>query len=133
MKMRHDFFVRHLKLLNLLPLCFFALMYSQTGTVLHRAPLFLVAALGVMSGFVSRNMKEHIISSLMLLLACAIGMIGFTYYYYYFILAADDAPIIGAFVVFVYGIFVMTGFAIGAVIVVVKDRIRKKKENTEAV
>ncbi len=123
--------MRYLKFLNLIPLCIFALMYYQTGTVLHRAPLFLVAALGIMNGFVSRNMKEHIISSLMLLLACAIGMIGFTYYYYYFIDAADEAPIIGAFVVFVYGIISMTGFAIGAVIMVVKDRIRKKKENTE--
>ena len=124
--------MRYLKLLNLIPLCIFFLMYYQSGTVLHRAPLFLVAALGIMNGFVSRNMKEHIISSLMLLLSCAIGMIGFTYYYYYFIDAADEAPIIGAFVVIVYGIFVMTAFAIGAVVMVIKDRIGKKKENTEA-
>ncbi len=114
--------LRYLKFLNLLPLCMFFLMYFQSGTILHRAPLFLVVILTIMNVFISKDMKEYLISSMMLFLSCALGMIIFAYYYYYFIQMADDVPIIAAFVVMVYAIIVLTAFAIGAVIVVLRNR-----------
>ncbi len=123
--------IRYLRFLNLLPLGMFFLMYFQSGTILHRAPLVLVVILGIANAFISMNMKEYLISSLMLFFSCVLGMIIFAYYYYYCIQMADEVPIIAAFVVMVYAIVVFTAFAVGSVVVVIRDRVQRVKRQEE--
>ncbi|WP_242835597.1 hypothetical protein [Butyrivibrio sp. AC2005] len=123
--------LRYLRSLNLLPLGMFFLMYFQSETILHRAPLVLVVVLGIINALISKNMKEYLLSSLMLFLSCILGMIIFAYYYYYRIQMADEVPIIAAFVVMVYAIVVLNAFAVGSVVVVIRDRVQRVKRQEE--
>ena len=52
---------------------------------------------------IAKGMKEYCISSLMLVVSTAAGMILYTYYYYYFVSAGPETPIFGAAIMMVYG------------------------------
>ena len=74
-----------------------------------------------------KGMKEYCISSLMLVVSTAAGMILYTYYYYYFVSAGPDTPIFGAVIMMVYGFIALAVAAVGTVVVVIKDRVAEKR------
>ena len=82
---------------------------------------------------VAKGMKEYCISSLMLAVSTVAGMILYTYYYYYFVSANPGAPIFGAAIMMVYGFIALAVAAVGAVVVVIKDRYAGKTDINEEV
>ena len=93
-----------LKWLNLLPFIMFFIVDKLRGTLISRYLLITIVALGVMNMCLAKGMKEYIFFSLMLVASTIVGMIFYTYYYYYFVCAVFETPIVGAFVMMVYGI-----------------------------
>ncbi len=67
-------------------------------------------------------MKEYCISSLMLVVSTAAGMILYTYYYYYFVSANPETPIFGAAIMMVYGFIALAVATVGTFVVVIKVR-----------
>ena len=112
-----------LKWLNLLPFIMFFIVDKLRGTLISRYLLITIVALGVMNMCLAKGMKEYILSSLMLVASTIVGMVLYTYYYYYFVSADFETPIVGAFVMMVYGIIASVVAALGTVVVVIKDRL----------
>ena len=85
--------MKYLKWLNLIPLFMFFVVDKLRGTLISRYLLIIIVALGVINMFFAKDMKEYLISSLMLVASTVAGMILYTYYYYYFVSADSEVPI----------------------------------------
>ncbi len=119
--------MKYLKWLNLIPLIMFFIVDKLRGTLISRYLLIIIIVLGVMNMFIAKGMKEYCISSLMLVVSTAAGMILYTYYYYYFVSAGPETPIFGAAIMMVYGFIALAVAAVGTVVVVIKDRVAEKR------
>ena len=117
--------MKYLKWLNLVPLIMFFIVDKLRGTLISRYLLIIIVVLGVMNMVIAKNMKEYLITSLMLVASTVVGMILYTYYYYYFVSANSEAPILGAALMIVYGFIAFAVAAVGTVVVVIKDRKNK--------
>ena len=116
--------MRYLKWLNLIPLIMFFIVDKLRGTLISRYLLIIIVALGIMNMFLAKSMRKYLFASLMLVASTVVGMILYTYYYYYFVSANSEAPIFGAALMMVYGFI---AFAVGTVVVVIKERMAEKK------
>ena len=114
--------MKYLKWLNLIPLIMFFITDKVRGTLVSIYLLIIIVALGVMNMLIAKGMKEYLISSVMLVASTVAGMIFYTYYYYYSVSANSEAPIVGAFIMIVYGMIAFAVAAVGAAVVVIKDR-----------
>lgn len=112
--------MKYMKLLNLIPLFVFFAVERLFGTLVNPIPVILVLVLGIMNIVLAKHMKEYLVSSLLLFVSSVIGMILETYYYYYFVNPDPEAPIVGAFIVIVYALFVLLVAGIGAAITALK-------------
>ena len=118
--------MKYLKFLNLIPLVLFIIWDRLVGNLVNAIPPIIIAVLAITNIIFSKQMSEYLISSLMLFASTVIGIILLTYFYYYNISANPEAPIVGAFVMIVYGLFVLFLIGVGAAIVAVR---KKRKAN----
>ena len=119
--------MRYLKFLNLIPLIMFFIVDKLRGTLISRYLLIIIVVLGVINMLIAKGMKEYCISSLMLVVSTAAGMILYTYYYNYFVSAGPETPIFGAAIMMVYGFIALAVAAVGTVVVVIRDRVAEKR------
>ncbi len=108
--------MKYIKFLNLLPLVMFILWDKLKRTLVTPEPFIIIIALAVLNVILCKNMKEYLISSIMLVVSTAAGIIALSYYSYYFVEANPETPIVGAFVMIVYGFFAVVIAGIGALI-----------------
>lgn len=120
--------MKNLKWLNLIMLVMFIIIDGVRGTVISRFSIGIIIALVIMNMCISNDMKEYLISSAMLVVSTVTGMILFTYYYYNFVSSDFETPIVGAFMMMVYGMISLAVAAVGAVVVVIKDRTKLKQK-----
>lgn len=123
---KEEMLMKYVKLLNLIPLLVFFAVERLFETLLNPIPVIIILALGIMNIILAKNMKEYLVSSLLLLASSVIGMIFESYYYYYFVNTDPEAPIVGAFFVIVYGLFVLLVAGIGAAITASKKNKNKE-------
>ena len=123
--------MKYLKWLNIIPLIMFFIIDKLRGTLISRYLLIIIVVLGVMNMLIAKEMKEYLISSLMLVVSTVAGMVLYTYYYYHFVSTNPEAPIFGAAIMMVYGFIAFAVAAVGAVVVVIKDRKNREKINNE--
>ncbi len=116
--------MKYWKWLNLIPLVLFIIRDMLGKESINPIWLLAAVALAIMNVFMAKSMREYLLASLLLFLACVVGMISNTYYYYYFISSDPETPIVGAFVVMVYGILVLLLTGVGAVILTIRNRLR---------
>ncbi|WP_022759555.1 hypothetical protein [Butyrivibrio fibrisolvens] len=114
--------MKYWKWINLIPLVLFIIRDMLGMAGINPIWLLVAVALAIMNVFMAKSMREYLLASLLLLLSCVVGMILNTYYYYYFISSDFETPIVGAFVVMVYGILVLVLTGVGAVILAIKNR-----------
>ena len=114
--------MKFLKWLNLIPLVMFVIRDMLGMADINPIWLVVVAALAIMNVFMAKSMKEYLLSSLLLLISCVVGMILGTYYYYYFISSDFETPIVGAFIAMVYGIFVLVLAGVGTAVFAIRNR-----------
>lgn len=119
--------MRYLKWLNLVPFIMFFVVDELRGTLISRYPLIVIVLFGVMNMCLAKGMKAYLLSSLILVLSTAGGVILYTLYYYNFVSADFETPIVGVFVMMLYGLFAVVVAAVGTVGVVIKDRVAEKR------
>lgn len=120
--------IKNLKWLNLIMLVMFVIIDGLRGTVISRFSIGIIIALGILNMCISNDMKEYLISSAILVISTVTGMILFTYYYYNFVSADSETPIVGTFMMMVYGMISLAIAAVGSVVVVIKDRTKLKQK-----
>ena len=121
---------KYYKILNFIPLIMFVLIDALFRSEINPISLIIVAGLAIMNIILAKDLKDYLISSVILLISSVVGMILDTYHYYYFISSDFETPIVGAFIAMVYGIYVILLTVIGAVIVHFK---KKKTSETTTV
>lgn len=119
--------VKYLKWLNLLPLIIFFIVDKLRGTLISRYLLITIIILGVLNMCLAKGMKEYLFFSLLLVLSTTGGVVLYTLYYYNFVSADFETPIVGVFVMLLYGVLAAVVAAVGMVVVVIKDRIAEKR------
>ena len=116
--------MEYIKFLNLLPLIMFILWDKLKRTLVTPEPFIIIIVFAVLNVIFCKSMKEYVISSIMLVVSTVAGIIALSYYSYYLVEANPETPIVGAFVMIVYGIFTAVISGIGALIAA--GRIKKK-------
>ena len=124
--------MKYLKLLNLIPLGLFVILDIFGKADIDPKKLIIVVVFVIMNIFVNKSMKEYLLSSLMLFVACVGGKIIDTYYYYYNVSSDFETPIVGAFVAMVYGITVLVVAGVGTAIFALKNRKAAPKNDEPA-
>lgn len=114
--------MKYLKLLNLIPLIVFFAVDRLFDSLVNPIPIIIIIALGVMNTVLSKNMKEYLISSVILVVLSVIGMIFEAYYYYYFVNPDPEAPIYATALVIIYAIFALVVAGIGTAIMAFKKK-----------
>lgn len=117
--------MKYWKWINIIPLVLFIIRDMLGMAGINPIWLLVALALAIMNVFMAKSMREYLLDSLLLLLSCVVGMILNTYYYYYFISSDSETPIVGAFVVMVYGILVLVLTGFGAVILAIRNRQKR--------
>ncbi len=117
--------MKYYKFFNLIPLVMFVLMDMILGSDIMPIRFVIVAALVIMNVLLSGSMKDYLVSSLILVVSTVVGVILRAYYSYYFIEANPDTPIVGAAVMMVYAIFVLTVAAIGIALFAIRNKADK--------
>ena len=105
----------------------FFIVDKLRGTLISRYLLVTIILLGVINMCLAKGMKEYLFFSLLLVLSTAGGVVLYTLYYYNFVSADFETPIVGVFVMMLYGIVAAVVAAVGTVVVVIKDRIAEKR------
>ncbi|WP_026496680.1 hypothetical protein [Butyrivibrio sp. WCD3002] len=114
--------MKFLKWLNLIPLVMFVIRDMLGIADINPIWMIVIAAFVIMNVFMAKSMKEYLLSSLLLLISCVAGMVLSTYYYYYYISSDFETPIVGAFIVMVYGIFVLVLAGAGTAVFAIRNR-----------
>lgn len=115
--------MKYIKFLNLLPLIMFILWDKLVGTLVTPVPFIIIIAFAALNIIFCKSMKEYLISSIMLVVSTIVGVILLSYYSYYLVDANPETPIVGAFVMIVYGVFAAILSGVGALIAA--NRIHK--------